>query len=314
MGIGGNRDYGSIMAALRICLKHMPGLRLIVVKSSELRQLLLRFDTDASSIARNLQVATTEDDIAAALVQEVQCRGGELPLDFVYRFSPRLRYHIGKKRLLPFLNFRPEFEVFEFPDGSPELRARVRVVAAATGSRSTADLGATASERAVAIAGLTEKVRRQFGEGVEHRELGELFARLRWRGIQSYLASVPDADSYAAALDHSLDPRKPAPWSEAWQNAVAMRHLHRFLLSSGEFSIASAVGDAGATLPLDELRNLRVTHNSDAGRALVPQSDEVEKNREGGVLFQVVDAVWSHDGTDELAAEFLTGLQVVVPI
>ena len=83
--IGGNRDYRSVVAALRACVSRMPILRLAVVKSRELRQLLMRFDGDGVSIARNLRAPTTEDDIATALVHEVECRGGQLPLELIFR-------------------------------------------------------------------------------------------------------------------------------------------------------------------------------------------------------------------------------------
>merc|ERR1719282_691903 len=83
--IGGNRDYSSVVSVMRVCLETMPRIRLLIVKSRELRQLLMRYDSDASSIAKNLHMATTDDELAAALMYEVRCRGGSLPLNLVYQ-------------------------------------------------------------------------------------------------------------------------------------------------------------------------------------------------------------------------------------
>eukprot|EP00928_Gymnodinium_smaydae_P026896 TRINITY_DN20975_c0_g1_i1.p1 TRINITY_DN20975_c0_g1~~TRINITY_DN20975_c0_g1_i1.p1 ORF type:complete len:447 (+),score=40.18 TRINITY_DN20975_c0_g1_i1:99-1439(+) len=309
--IGGNRDYASVASALRLCLERAAKMRLIVIKSRELRQLLLQYDTDASCVARSLQAPTTEDEIASALMHEVKCRGGQLPIEYVYRFSPRLRYHIGKGKLLHFISNRPEFEMFTDDDGPRELQARIRLAEGTAGRVSSNPLGATSVERAWASAALAAKVRKQFNKGVESRELGELLARLRWRGLQGYVANLPDSDAYAEASDEILDPRRPAPWSDAWQNVVAMRHLHLFLHESEEFSVAAS---PRSNLRVEELRSLRVTPNHDMIGAIGAQNDSENARSEAGVLFQVIGAAWNEEGSDQVDANLVTELEMMVPL
>ena len=350
LDIGGNRGYQSVAAALRTCLATMPALRLVVVKSRELRQLLVRFDCDALSIARNLQAPTTDVELCAALLREVRSlmvvmllvmlladseivgtqvalRGGELPLELLYTFRPRLRYHIGKKRLRAFIRTRPELEIFEAEadDSHSCWRTRFRATAPTTvgaaaaaapataGGTSGGDadrLGPTEAERAAAGASLSAKVAKQLEgrreeEGVE---LGELYARLRGRGLSAYVSASPDARAYAAAADTALNAPGAAavlPWSgAAFHRLVALRHLRKFLLASELFEIEGDAGDAGEEPAAAELDALRVHCSPLTGTAaampavpVVAAAAAAADEAGGGAgtrecVIEVVDAAW----------------------
>merc|ERR1719416_342852 len=90
----------------------------------------MRTEDSIHTVARDLAHSKDDDAEAAQLLAvEVRRRGGELPVSMIYFLlcGPRLRYLVGKHRLLGFLRRQaPTLELLELDDGPEDRRLRVR--------------------------------------------------------------------------------------------------------------------------------------------------------------------------------------------
>lgn len=277
--IGGNRGYRAVVDCLRVCLQLMPALRLIVVKSKELRSFLLRNEEGVGIMMRDLVCAPHQADVATALAREVRSRGGELPEHMVHLVNPNIRYKLGKGQLLPFVRSHPWFRVSEANYGPDLLRCRIHL-ADGLGEDLVRGLEARAC-LAPALAALALEVRRAFNAPGDEKLFQAVFSSVRRGHLSRYISMLPDTACYQQASDPTLDARAPLPWTESWQNVVAMRHLLAFLLASLEFTLEVGVMDSPLTVY--ELRRLRVVwHGPLQGtEELEPDGPELSRGTAG---------------------------------
>lgn len=289
LDIGGGVDYKPVMKALAICISHMPALRLVVAKSIEVRGFLQRFEDSIDTVARDLTV-TKDDDAEAAeeLAVDIRRRGGEVPVSLIHllRCGPRLRYLVGKHRMLAFVKHQaPVLELTEVSTGPADRRVRVK---AAPG-----DIPPVPAYALCAVqAELKKRLHRLLQDGEEHSFLA-VFQRLQRGFYRKYIGLAADPQLHRQASDPSLDDRDVEPWSDVWLNAVAMRHVHAFLVATPEFELVGDVLEEVATNK--EICKLKVKWTGEPAEVAansVQHSSTVSPNGQRVVL-QVLDCNWS---------------------
>jgi len=299
LDIGGGRDYKPVMKALAICSAVMPALRLVVAKSIEVVNFLLRFDDAVDTVARDFSTCKDDDaEAAAELASELHRWGGDVPLSLIERVrcGPRLRYVVGKQRMQAFLRQQaPLVELVEVPTGPADRRLRVRTTAESP--------VALAPRPAYAVAALREelacRIRRQLQDGEQWCFLA-VFGRLPRGLFRRFMALAAEPELAWQASDPALGDHgeEVERWSDAWQSTLAMRHLHAFLVDSPEFRLVGEV--AGEVPTLEELRSLGVVW-SEQDPGMAESHDQVAEERsltqeaEKGprVVLQILDCDWS---------------------
>ncbi|CAE8615585.1 unnamed protein product [Polarella glacialis] len=290
LDIGGGRNYKPVMKALAICIPLMPALRFVVAKSIEVRNFLLKFEDSVDTVARDLTVSKDDDaETAKELAIDIRRRGGEVPVSLInlLRCGPRLRYLVGKQRMLAFLRGQaPLLQLVEVSSGPPEQRLRVRAAPGEVPAPPAYALAAVRQE-------LAKKLLRQLQNGQEWAFLA-IFGRLQRSFYRRFLAVVADAELHRQASDPALDDRKPEPWSEMWLSSAALRHLHAFLQASPEFQVVGST--AGEVPTISEFYDLRVVYTGEpstkaaaAGSEAEVRTDLLEGQR---VVLQVMHCKW----------------------
>lgn len=290
LDIGGGKNYKPVMKALAVCIPHMPALRLVVAKSIEVRAFLLRFDNAVETVARDL-VLSKDDDAEAAeeLAIEIRRRGGEMPVSLIplLRCGNRLRYLVGKNRVLGFLRGRaPLLQLVEVSSGPEADRLRVLAAPGAMPALAPSIVLPLRQEFA-------KKVRKQFRNGdTEYSFLG-IFSGIQRSFFRQYLAVASDPELYRQGSDPSLDGRCLEPWSHDWKGVIAWRHLHAFLVSTPEFAVVGR--RAGDIVTVEELRELRVicTGEASAESELTADTDAALETEGDQVVLQVLDCNWN---------------------
>eukprot|EP00929_Paragymnodinium_shiwhaense_P066886 TRINITY_DN33604_c0_g1_i1.p1 TRINITY_DN33604_c0_g1~~TRINITY_DN33604_c0_g1_i1.p1 ORF type:complete len:462 (-),score=68.16 TRINITY_DN33604_c0_g1_i1:405-1790(-) len=254
LDINGNRNYKPVVDALRICLGIMPNLRLVVVKSKELRSFLLH--NGLRIVMNDLCSDKAGDEHALAIVRETLLdRGGEVPLHLLNMYNPEVRFLIGRNRMTQFFSASEDIEVYTAADGPEDLRCRLRLA----GEKPKAIPPASTGCDSVAEATLLKEVRKCFGncpDGVE-KNLRQIMSHVKRNVLFRYTVAAPASQCYLQASDARLDPEQPVAWSDAWQFVVSMRHLHSFLQGREEFELCPCGPDP---LTVSELREVRVSY------------------------------------------------------
>jgi len=299
--IGGGRNYKPVMQAVAICISHMPCLQLVVVKSIETWNFLLRFEGAVDTVARDLARPTDDEaETAEELAIDIRRRGGEVPVSLLHllRCGPRLRYLVGKQRMLSFLRGQaPLLQLVEVGYGLPDRRLRVRAAA-----------GATAGPPAYAVLAVQQELAKQVGHqlrGGEARPFLAVFGRLQRRTCKRFMSVVADPELYRQVADDSSDECRAEPWSDEWQSLVAIRHVHAFLCSSPEFAVAGST--VGKVPTAEEIRNHTVRLTGELSEAVAePSMESMDKGTLGTdgqrIVLQLLDSNWrtGEDGTPEV--------------
>jgi SAM-dependent methyltransferase len=287
LDIGGNRGFVPVVGAMRACRALFPRLGLMVVKSKELRQFLMRVsapvarDTISSYLTRGEEGAAAgtslgegaaaPEAVVAAVRRAVCARGGELPVSMLWVVAPRLRWEVGKGRLPSLVRAgagADDLSMVTCEEGPAQFRLRIRSRQPPPAPPSPAGpvLGAgqphgVREERDSVERALRMHLRRDFaarwvgsgrpaqpqaaaaaaaaalavGDGgavvasAGAKPFKHVFGKLRRRGKRLWQVLAPEPALFLQCVDATLDARRPAPWSEAWQSVAAMRHLAAFL-------------------------------------------------------------------------------------
>lgn len=294
LDIGGGRDFKPVMKSLAICMPRMPHLRLVVTKSTEVHGFLSRFDDAVETVAHDLKRVKDDDShVAEELANEVRRRGGEIPLSQIgsLRCGPRLRYLVGKSRMLAFLRRQsPLLQLFESETGDDDTRVR-----AAPGPATPAPIYAQRAVRDELCRKLKES---QLRDG-EDWSFFAVFGRLPRGLFRKYMAVAAEPELFRQASDPGLDHRGLVPWTEDWLNVVAMRHFHFFLEQTDQFVLSGE--QAGEVPTVEELRAIKVRWTGNAGDAderlrggIAAESGEAAAEcQQERVVLQLMDANWS---------------------
>eukprot|EP00928_Gymnodinium_smaydae_P021542 TRINITY_DN18418_c0_g1_i1.p1 TRINITY_DN18418_c0_g1~~TRINITY_DN18418_c0_g1_i1.p1 ORF type:complete len:411 (-),score=76.57 TRINITY_DN18418_c0_g1_i1:460-1527(-) len=291
LDINGNRNYKPVADALRTCLQTMRALRLVVIKSKELRSFLLH--NGIGIFLRDIGDAPRSGDYEATLrtVQAIVERGGDVPIHLLNIFNPEVRFLIGKQRMIPFFKAHADIEYFQVDEGPEDLRPRVRM------KQDKADIAEMQSKYVdshVATANLLKELQKCFAVRGAEKTLRQLITSVRHNVMLRYVAAAPNALYYKQASDADLDASStPARWSDGWQFVVLLRHLHCFLRKRPEFIVA----EHKDVLSVDELRALRVTYDGSAESS----------NDPAGLVFQLSKDLRELLGGRQLCLQVLVG-------
>lgn len=295
LDIGGGKNYKPVMKALAISIPLMPSLRLVVAKSIEVASFLTKFHNSACTVAHDLASIKDDDsEIAEEVAIEIRRRGGELPLSLVYSHlhcGPRLRYLVGKQRVLAFVKEQnPLLQVVESSSGPEEHKVRVRVAAGDMPPPPTGALKAVQAE-------LRAHLCKQLQDG-ETWSLVAVFGRIPSKLKRRYVALAADPELHRQCSDSSLDDRIVDIWSDTWQSSVGLRHVHAFISSSQEFAIVGKSLKEVATM--QELRQHRIRWTGKGEGAIASQEEGATASHgvtaEGRrVVLQILDCNWTLD-------------------